>query len=171
MPKRLPFFLCLLLMIGIPSPMRASEESLQDAVISQTYDASEETSVLEGGKGDTILSLSLSRDLSRSMQYTFDKDLPVSGEGRPGSLIRLVVFTENEDHSPIVWYQSEKELGPSGLLEESVPLSIAGDQYLMIGVTEDGATACRFYLICRKSEETLEELLHYRLNLFEEFGQ
>ncbi len=164
--------LCLLLcLIACPAAAQAAGTDVQTMVIEQVYECPEIVTVLEEKPRNRIQSLTVSRELSDGIQYTFDKIVTIGGEADPDSRVNIVVYTINDRRRPVIWYQKEVQIGPSGLLQEEMPLSTAGSQWVMVGISDTHGTACRFFEVHRKSEETLEELLHFRLNLYEEFGQ
>ena len=170
--KILPIMAVLVLLAGfsILHP-QAEENSVLTEVLGQLYEKPAAVEILENDGSDTIASLKLSRALNEPMEYTFASELTLSGLGDPGDVVEIVVFTVDEEGSPILWHRNTIRIGASGLLQEKVPLTLTGLQRLLIGVTHEEHTAVRVYEISRKSQEVLEQLLNYDMNLYREFGK
>lgn len=164
MRKKVFFFLCICLLWSLPIGLMAVEGGREDPVLGGDQ-------LLMEGPANEILSLTLSQDYADHTYYTFDKTLLLSGTAEAGALVRVLVYTLDEGSEPILWYQEEKEVGPSGLFQENVSLSLIGKQWMLIGVEDSSGQASRIYEIERKAEDTLEELIDYDLNIYEDFGR
>ena len=151
--------------------VQAVEKTTLDQVLGQLYERPASVQILEDEDLGRIASLELSNEPDSGIIYTFDSNIEMSGTAEKDDRIDIAVFTVDADGSPIIWHRNSTVIGASGLIQERIPLTLIGLQHLLIGVTHDEKTSVRVYEINRKSDQVLDQLLNYKLNLYEEFGK
>ena len=170
MKRKIWIWILLLMLSVIPGTASAGEGSMQEQAIRWAFGENlPEVQMLED-EGQEILSLKLHQALDADMNYTYEDGWMLTGTAEPGTHVGVIVYTESEKQSPIVWYDQETVVGASGLYQEKVPLQLLDMQHILILVRNDNVCAGREYLVVRKSEDICTELLDYELNLYEEYG-
>jgi len=119
----------------------------------------------------TVGTLKISNGFSRQVFSTFASDKSIVGQGQPGSVVGLMVYTVNGSQQKVIESHAVKTLGASGMFSETIKYAPSRTQYLVIAVKDNTGITRRIFEITTKAMETKLKLENIEIRFVSEEKQ
>ncbi|PKM53756.1 MAG: hypothetical protein CVV00_11055 [Firmicutes bacterium HGW-Firmicutes-5] len=119
----------------------------------------------------TVGTLKISNGFSRQVFSTFASDKSIVGQGQPGSVVGLMVYTVNGNKQKVIESHAVKTLGASGMFSETINYAPSRTQYLVIAVKDNNGITRRIFEITTKAMETKLKLENIEIRFVSEEKQ
>lgn len=99
----------------------------------------------------------------QELRSTLENQTLLAGSAAAGTRIFCSVYTRSEEGEVTLLYQTEQQVGESGLYQMTVPLPVLGRQYVLLRAGEDET----LYVYNRCRRQLASDLRGYYLNIYQ----